>query len=405
MLKTKVISLILVVVLLIGVPVMASAALLDPYDYATNIAVDGSNDVVTVGLPSNMGWWRRFHDGSLSTTGAGPTFMYSTQMRYVDNDTVYYYPFGYGNSFPTDGIPRDTEISGNISFKFTATNFTQGYSVTHSLYLKTWDTSGNQVYSISLYSSNLTPSGSGSYTDNFTFTAPAYYLDDAASWSLEAVIDYAGVSDETDTTAVTLSYDTDLNLKYSISSLWKLQQETGKTNKLLEEVSDRLESNGQTLDDILKQQEANGDKLDDMNQSIETLPGAVGDEIQGIIDNEKDEANNQGNEFVDQILEALPDPSTKVLASLKSLTDATSYTGTDAKLQIPGIVLPAVGMLIPETEIWEGAELDFGAYMQLLPEILVTVVQSLFTIAIVLYCVYELIGLIGFCLTLRGGGS
>ena len=119
--------------------------------------------------------------------------------------------------------------------------------------------------------------------------------------------------------------------------------------------------------------------------------------------NEKNEANNQGNEFVDQILDALPDPSTKVLASLKSLTDATSYTGTDAKLQIPGIVLPAVGMLIPETVLWEGTQLDMGSYMELLPGSLVTVVRSLFTIAIVLYCVYEFIGLNGFCLTLRGG--
>ena len=142
-----------------------------------------------------------------------------------------------------------------------------------------------------------------------------------------------------------------------------------------------------------------------MNQNIESLPGEIGDQMQDIVDNEKNEANNKGNEFVDQILDALPDPSTKVLASLKSLTDATSYTGTDAKLQIPGIVLPAVGMLIPETELWEGTQLDMGSYMELLPGTLVTVVQSLFTIAIVLYCVYELIGLIGFCLTLRGGDS
>ena len=104
---------------------------------------------------------------------------------------------------------------------------------------------------------------------------------------------------------------------------------------------------------------------------------------------------------MDQILGALPDPSTKVLGALKGLTDATSYTGTKAALTIPPIVLPGIGDLFPTTEIWGGAEFDFGEYIEYLPSTLLTLVRSLFTIAIVLYCVYELKGIISYCLTLR----
>lgn len=96
-----------------------------------------------------------------------------------------------------------------------------------------------------------------------------------------------------------------------------------------------------------------------------------------------------------------PDPSTDVLAALKSLTDATAYTGIDAVLPIPAIVLPGIDGLFPETVIWEGTEFDFGDYLGFIPSSLLTLVQSLFTIAIVLFCVYELKGIISYCLTLR----
>ena len=180
----------------------------------------------------------------------------------------------------------------------------------------------------------------------------------------------------------------------SISSLYRLQQETGKTNVILTEVQKQLAENGQTLEEVLQQQEQTNDKLD-------KLPGQIGDEMQGVIENEKEESKNEGNQFVDQILDALPDPSQDVLAALKGLTDATAYTGTDAVLPIPAIVLPGIDGLFLETEIWGGAEFDFGEYIGMLPSALLTLVRSLFTIATVLFCVYELKGIISYCLTLR----
>ncbi len=150
-----------------------------------------------------------------------------------------------------------------------------------------------------------------------------------------------------------------------------------------------------------EQQSEESALLEDVLDNQEELPGEIGEEIQDIIDNEKQEAEGEGNKFVDQILDALPDPSTEVLGALKSLTDSTAYNGTDAVLPVPAIVLPGIDGLFPETEIWGGANLDFGEYVGMLPPALVTLVQSLFTIAIVIYCVYELKGIISYCLTLK----
>lgn len=149
------------------------------------------------------------------------------------------------------------------------------------------------------------------------------------------------------------------------------------------------------------QNEQNGQMLNSMNDKLDNLPGQIGDEFENALENEKETAKGEGNKFVNQILDKLPDPSTKVLTALKSLTDAMSYTGTDAILTIPPLVMPAIGDIVPRTEIWEGANFSFGDYIDVMPEKLVVVVQSLFTIAIVLFCVYELKGLISYCLTLN----
>lgn len=74
--------------------------------------------------------------------------------------------------------------------------------------------------------------------------------------------------------------------------------------------------------------------------------------MESIMDQEKEESKSEGNKFVDQILDKLPDPSQGVLQALGNLTSSVGYTGTDATLQIPAIVLPGIDGLFPETEIW-----------------------------------------------------
>lgn len=138
-----------------------------------------------------------------------------------------------------------------------------------------------------------------------------------------------------------------------------------------------------------------------ISDQLDKMPEQIGEQIKEVIEQEKTEAKKEGNKFVNQILDALPDPSAGVLEAMKQLTDSTAYTGTDAVLSIPAIVLPGIEGLFEEAVIWGGTEFDFSEYLSFLPENIMTLVQSLFTIAIVLYCVYEIKGIISYCLTLR----
>lgn len=294
--SARLLSWILVTVLLMGVPVVASATILDPYEYVSNMSIDGVNDLITVDLPDDFPSWRRYADGELGSVANGNSFSWSGEMRWLDNMVVYFYPFGYGNYFLCEGIPSDTNITGKLKLVFTATNFSQSFDVNEKCYLMTWDENGNKVASHVLSDSDITPTGSGGYTDRFAINAPASYLEGAYAWSLEIAIDYSNVVDEYDTTTITCTYDTsEFALQMSISSLYRLQQETGKTHALLDAVNKQLEENGQTLNDILKQQEANGDKLD------QVINGGQAGEDLNVKDDQMSEAGDEINDGLGDI--------------------------------------------------------------------------------------------------------
>ena len=382
--------------------VPAFAEVYNPYDYGT-VTIDGQNEVVTITDYYNSFFWQRFHNDQPSVEGHGTAFSYDTQMRYVDNDQIYLYVFGDGGYLDIRGVPSGSKINFALDVETSVTVASQTYEENYTIYWQGYDSSYAEVSKAwGLKTASQYTTGYEPRQYQLTMDISTDSLAGCSYIKLWVVWDFAGVANENDTTKVSVFAGSQaMSLVVPYSQLYQLQAQGEETNRLLTDIETALESNGQTLDDILKQQEANGDKLDDMNQNIESLPGEIGDQMQGIIDNEKDEAKNEGNKFVDQILDALPDSSQEVLAALKSLPDAMAYTGTDAVLQIPSLVMPAVGDLIPETELWSGGELDFAEYVEMLPSTLLQLVQALFTIAIVLYGVYELKGIISYCLTLR----
>lgn len=141
--------------------------------------------------------------------------------------------------------------------------------------------------------------------------------------------------------------------------------------------------------------------MDNIESAMDDLPGEIGDEFENVIDQEKEESKQEGNKFVDQVLDKLPDPSQGVLSALGELTAAVGYTGTEAVIPFPAIVIPGIDGLFDEIVIYDGSDFDLGSCVSYIPENILTVIQSLFTIAIVLYCVYELKGIISFIFTLK----
>lgn len=349
----------------------ASAAGFDYNDYVTNIRVDGDNDIVTVVFPAS----------SQLVSVAGVANGYGSLSVSVNEGVSYNLSLEpFPGIMDLSNIPDGTTYTYNFDL-----DVSRGYETPYLRCFNSFLEDFSYVVDVPTeigthhYEGVISISGSiqrpNSSVDGLNISLWAYDLKPISSGTMTI-----------------RAYDFVMTMK--ISSLYRLQQQSGKTNEILKEVEKKLEEQGKTLDDVLKEQQQTNDKLDE-------LPGQIGDEMQGVIDKEKDEATSSGNKYVDQILSALPDPSTDVLAAMKRLTDATAYTGTDATLPIPAIVLPAVEGLFPETVIWGGTEFDFGDSIAMLPSSLLTLVQSLFTIAIVLYCVYELKGIVSYCLTLR----
>lgn len=193
-------------------------------------------------------------------------------------------------------------------------------------------------------------------------------------------------------------YEDISNLKDQMQGV---QDSVDDLNQGIQDSNEKLDGIQDSMDDANDKLDGIQGSMDDANDKLDDLPGEIGDEFQNVMDAEKDQAGAAGNEFVDQILDVLPDSSTEILGALKGLTDAMSYTGTEAVIPIPGITLPGIDGLIPRTQIWGGVDFDLGEYVAMMPDKLLSLVRSLFTIAIVLFCAYELKGIVSYCLTLK----
>lgn len=373
----------------------ASAEGLNYRDYEVSVTVDGNNDIVSLSFPFEQ-WvdWtlRAYNSDSEIATGQGDCFV--GEFPWMDEYEEFYLrmaPFGgaptgsqvspyKGHYLSTDNIPSDAKWSATISVLLDDEANTLDIE---RFSCRSWGVDGSSAFVCDYISPDSWFRDDAEYLVSFSGDVVTNY----DGWFPQFVFFFSADS------SVLWSCLQQFDVTMSINSYYRVLDDMGYKEKI-DELRQELEQQNIKLDDLIDQQEQINDKLD-------KLPGQIGDEMQGIIDNEKQEAEGSGNDFVDQILDALPDPSTDVLAALKSLTGATAYTGTDAVLPIPAIVLPGIDGLFPETVIWEGTEFDFGEYLGFIPSSLLTLVQALFTIAIVLFCVYELKGIISYCLTLR----
>lgn len=120
-------------------------------------------------------------------------------------------------------------------------------------------------------------------------------------------------------------------------------------------------------------------------------------------DYEKSEANKGGNSNVNDLLNIVPNDTDGLLNSIKNLTSSLSYNGTEAKLKVPKISIPAISGVIPETQLIDGLEIDFGYWVEKIPSNILNLVRALSTIGLIMFCVRELYGWIQYILTMRKG--
>lgn len=120
---------------------------------------------------------------------------------------------------------------------------------------------------------------------------------------------------------------------------------------------------------------------------------------------EKKDSEDGGNSSSKKAQDSIPQVDGGFLTAIKSLVNSMSYTGTEAKLPIPKAYIPALAGM-EETVLIPEQEYDMSqAITDYVPLTLLTLIKHLFTIALVLFCVKELYGLIQYVLTLKGGGK
>lgn len=143
-------------------------------------------------------------------------------------------------------------------------------------------------------------------------------------------------------------------------------------------------------------------KLDD-SSSIET---AVDNANKKAEEREKQEAQTSGDKATSDSTSAIPSVDSGFSNSLKTFVASLSYNGIEAILPIPETSIPAIDGIMDKVVLIPGQGYDLSAIItQYIPSNLLTLLQHLFDIALVLFCVYELYGLIQYVLTLKKGGK
>lgn len=145
------------------------------------------------------------------------------------------------------------------------------------------------------------------------------------------------------------------------------------------------------LSEMVDEQKVTNDKLD---------------ELIGAGEKEKDEATDTGDDGVGEITDVIPDYSTGFIEGMGNLVSALSYTGTECIWKFPQLYIPEMDGISGQISLTDSEmDIDISQWVNSLPSALLTVVRSVLTIALILFCVRELYNTIQYVLTLKGGGS
>lgn len=153
---------------------------------------------------------------------------------------------------------------------------------------------------------------------------------------------------------------------------------------------------------IINNQNENTDKI---TQNNDKNTDKIIDNQNQLQENEKNEAETQGQGSVDEISGAIEDKSANFVSAISNLAGSMSYEGTACAWSFPALKLPAIEGVMPEYQLTEEKPIDFEFWVNKIPADILLLVRSLLTIALIGYCFKELYGTISYVLTLKGGGN
>lgn len=382
----KTIIVVCVVVLVVCMTVMpVSAATINYWDYITSTDVSAGDDVCTLEIPVSL-WRMSVYDSLASKSirvvnNTDLINVFFSELQKTSTGDVSFYevfrPFS-DDAFRVDNIPNGSTFDFALNLSLKASHTMELVNAVPHLTVRFYDKNGasvdgrQYVYSDdALYIENG-KNCTGKITYSFDLAKP----DTAVYCSFYFYLTFTPVYPVVEYGYIQTIINS-FSMKVSIDSLYRNSQAQSQTNE----------------------------KLDDINDKLENLPDDIGDQMEQVAENEKQQASTEGNSNVGAVTDAVPDYSEGFVNAISSFAKTMSYEGTDATLTIPALTIPAIGDIIPETALSEEMVLDFGQYIKLLPDGILLLVQSLLTIALIVYCFKELYDTIAYVVTLRKGAD
>lgn len=246
----------------------ASAAVLDYNDYITNIQVDGDNDIVTVTIPlQGNTQYALYENSNLIGNIFGNEIV--GQFKYGNSYNLYIMPTPF-DSVLLSNIPSGT----TVSYDYYITENYPAYNTPIVLF-KVYYYMADGSTIIKSYELNRSP-----FEWAFPIESTLDIPDGAVSFSTEVgFLNFSPANDKDVIYVATFGLKS-YTLTMTISSLYRLQQQTGQTNVILKEVEKQLADQGKTLDEVLGAQKDTNEKLDSIiNGTVDPSPPAGGDSI------------------------------------------------------------------------------------------------------------------------------
>lgn len=278
----------------------ASAAELDYNDYITNIQVDGDNDIVTVSFPVQNALYQLYDSSTnLLLSQLGSLNFYADSNSKYRIDIVPLWP----DVIDLSNIPQGAVLALDFQSDASGLGFWDAVNLDVLCYLAF-------PYGSGTYWRSVRPVLSENFDPSFSFNLDK--SDDNGSFFSAVDLQFSFHNiDFLDSGAKQLEAKS-LTVTMSISSLYRLQQQTGKTNEILSEVEKQLADQGKTLDEVLGAQKDTNEKLDGIiNDKVDSTPpsggGAVGDldDAEGQIRDDAQSGLDQGLDVQQSALQIL----------------------------------------------------------------------------------------------------
>lgn len=182
----------------------------------------------------------------------------------------------------------------------------------------------------------------------------------------------------------------DLELVYGDPDDIAIQSQLSDLEKKQEQMIAEQEETNKKIEEMIAEQEETNNKLDEIIAQPEQ---------------EKQEAGSTGNDAIDGLTSAIPADNDGVIAAMRKLSAAMSYTGTECKWKFPALYIPAIDGVTPRIDLSGEKDINFTEWINAMPADVIEVVRIIATIALILYCFKELYNLIKYILTMKGGGG